>query len=348
MKRIMNHMLLILLSLILLGGITACGQKRVLEESKQVYPQKPITMIIPYGAGGTTDVTGRQFAVALEKQLGQSIVVVNQGGASGSVGTKTVLEAKPDGYTLFYTADSLGTQQVMGLSDYSYADFSPIMAVVNDPKVIVVSKDSKYTTLQELVEGMKAKPGKVKMSYTGPGGSGHVQALIYKELGLDMALTAYAGGAECILAVLGNQVDFTNSNYSTVTGYLASGDLRLLAVSALEPLSAYPDVPTLVEVIPKSERYLKMPFTPLSLVVDKDCPDEVKKTLREAALLAVEDSEWQTFVEKNALEKLYVNYPEINDIQKFYEDWQSMICWLLWDAGAAKNSPADYQIAKPE
>ncbi len=316
------------------------------EQEESAYPSKQINMIIPYGAGGTTDLTGRRLALALEKQFGQPIVVINQSGASGSVATKTVLDAKPDGYTIFYTADSLGTQRVMGLSDFSYDDFTPIMAVVDDPKVVVVTKDSKYDSLEGLVKDMQENKGKVKMSYTGPGGSGHVQALIYNELGLDMSLTAYSGGADCILAVLGNQVDFTNSNFSTVRDYIESGDLKLLGVASKTRLEAYPDVPTLLEVIPDAEKYLENPFTPLSLVIDKDCPDYVKTSLREAALKAVEDEEWKSFVKENSLNKLYENYPSEEDMDKFYEDWQSMVCWLLWDAGAAKNNPADFGIER--
>ena len=90
-----------------------------------------------------------------------------------------------------------------------------------------------------------------------------------------------------------------------------------------------------------------MPFTPLSLVVDKDCPEEVKETLRKAALEAVKDSKWQEFIKQNSLKELYVDYPEIADIEKFYQSWESLVCWLLWDAGAAKNDPAQYNIPRP-
>ncbi len=361
-----NKLVVLLLSLSLVLVMSACNgadvnvkkestvaneaqedtaSKATVQEAK-AYPNKQINMIIPYGAGGTTDLTGRRLALALEKQLGQAIVVINQAGASGSIATKTVLDAKPDGYTIFYTADSLGTQRVTGLSDFSYDDFSPIMAVVDDPKVIVVAKDSKYDNLEDLINDMKENKGKVKMSYTGPGGSGHVQALIYNNLGLDMALTAYSGGADCILAVLGKQVDFTNSNFSTVRDYIESGDLKLLGISAKSRLENYPDVPSLMEVIPESEKYLENPFTPLSLVVDKDCPDEVKEVLREAALKAVEDEDWKSFVKENSLNKLYEKYPTRADMDNFYADWQSMVCWLLWDAGAAKNNPADFGIER--
>lgn len=313
---------------------------------KTDYPTKPITMIVPYGAGGTTDLSGRQLAIQMEKHLGKSITVVNQGGASGSVGAKTVLDAKPDGYTILFTAESLGTQRVMGLSEMSYDDFAPIMVAVNDPKVIVVNKTSKYETLEDLVEDMKANPGKVKMSYTGPGGSGHVQSLIYNKLGLDAALTAYEGGSECIVAVLGDQVEFTNSNFSTVTGYLESGDLKLLGISATERLENYPDVPTLAEVIPGSEEYLQTPFTPLSLLVDKDVPEEIQELLKDAARKAIEEEEWKKYVADNCLEKLYEKYPDTESTKKFYKDWESLVSWLLHDAGVTKFSPEEFGIPK--
>lgn len=311
------------------------------------YPAKAITMIIPYGAGGTTDVHGRQFAIQLQKQLGKPITVVNQGGASGAKGCKTVLDAAPDGYTVLFTAESLGTQRVMDLSSMSYDDFAPIMAVTNDPKVIVVSKDSKYNTLQDLLDDMKANPGKIKMSYTGPGGSGHVQGLIFEKLGYKAALTAYSGGSDCLLAVLSKQVDFTNSNYSTIVGYLKSGDIKLLGVSAAARLPGHPDVPTLGEVDPAAAQYMKNPFSPLNFLVSKNVPADIQKVLREAALKAVKDPEWVKFVKDNSAEALYEMYPTIDDIKKFYKDWESMVSWMLYDAGVTKYSPEKFGIAKP-
>ncbi|MBQ4417104.1 MAG: tripartite tricarboxylate transporter substrate binding protein, partial [Butyrivibrio sp.] len=159
--------------------------------SQQAYPQKQITMIVPYGAGGTTDLIGRQFAAALEKELGQKIVVENMAGASGSVGARAALDASPDGYTLLFTADSLGTQRVMGISDMSYDDFEPVIAVGDDPKVMVVASDAPYADADALFDTMRENPGKIRMSYTGPGGSGHVNALIMNRYGLEPALTAY-------------------------------------------------------------------------------------------------------------------------------------------------------------
>lgn len=339
----MNRRITIALMLFCTFGLFAAG---VAEQTSPVYPQKPITMIVPYGAGGTTDISGRQLAMQLEKHLGKSITVINQGGASGSIGARTVLDAKSDGYTVLFTAESLGTQRVMGLSEMSYDDFTPIMVAVNDPKVIVVHKDSPYQTLQDLVNDIKSRPGKVKMSYTGPGGSGHVQALIYNKMGLDMALTAYPGGADCIVAVLGRQVEFTNSNYSTVTGYLESGDLKLLGISALQRLEAHPEVPTLDEILPGSQKYLGNPFTPLSLLVKADVPATVVQILREAASKAVQEQAWKDFVAKNSLDKLYEKYPDEASMRSFFTEWESLVSWLLYDNGAAKISPEKFGIKK--
>jgi tripartite-type tricarboxylate transporter receptor subunit TctC len=309
------------------------------------YPTKAISMIVPYDAGGTTDLTGRQFAILLRKYLGQSVNVVNQAGASGAIGCRTVLDAAPDGYTILYTAESLGTQRVMGISEMSYDDFIPIMTVVNDPKVIV-AKTGRYNTLNDLVADMRARPGRVRMSYTGPGGSGHVQALVYNKFGLDMALTAYSGGGPAIVAVLGEQVDFTNSNYSTVPTYVESGDLVLLGISATSRLPTYPNVPTLVEIIPESAQYLETPFTPLSLLVNKNTPPEIVQILREAAQKVVQDPEWKTYVRENNLEELYLKYPDEASIRKFYADWESSVSWLLYDAGAAQYSPERFNIPR--
>lgn len=311
------------------------------------YPKKAITMIIPYGAGGTTDLVGRQLAIALEKQLGQSIVVENMAGASGSVGAQAVLDADPDGYTVLLTAESLGTQRVMGISEMSYNDFAPISPIASDPKVVVVGKTSPYNTIQELLDDIKANPGKIQMSYTGPGGSGHIQALILNKFGYEPALTAYSSGSEGITAVLGNQVAFTNSNYATVASYIQSGDLKLLAVCATEPLAAYPDVPTLASVIEGSDELMSIPYSPLSLVVANDVPAEVQDVLRNATKEAVKDADFDKFMTDNCIDKLYEKYPTVDDAKKFYAQWESVVSWMLYDAGATVNSPEDYSIPKP-
>lgn len=313
----------------------------------QGYPHKSITMIVPYGAGGTTDLVGRQLAVALGKVLDVSIVVENQPGASGAIGCQAVLDADADGSTVLFCAESLGTQRVMGLSELSYADFSPIMATANDPKVIVAPSNSPYETIDDLLAAIKAAPNSIQMAYTGPGGSGHVQALIMNKFGYEPALTAYSGGSDCIVATMSNQVAFTNSNYSSVASYIESGDLKLLAVCANERMENFPDTPALSEVMEGSESYMAIPYTPLSLLVDKDVPAELQETLRTACAEAVKDPAFIEFMEKNNIEKLYEKYPTVEDMNAFYSNWESTVAWMIYDAGAAAHSPEDFGIAKP-
>lgn len=337
-----KSLIVLLLFVVVISSLLAQGAAEA-----SAYPEKAITMIIPYGAGGTTDVSGRKFAALLSKELGVAVTVVNQGGASGSIGCQAALDANPDGYTVLFTAESLGTQRVMGLTDLSYDNYKIISTMVNDPKVIVVAKDSKYSTLADLLADMKANPGKIKMSYTGPGGSGHVQGLIMEKLGYVPALTAYSSGADCYRAVLSGEVAFTNSNISTVKALIQSGDLRLLGVSSNVKLSIYPDAPLFEEVDPAAAPYMKNAFTPLNFLVSNQVDDSVVEVLRNATKKVVESSEWKSFIKDNALEELYLQYPTVEATKEFYKNWESMVSWMLFDAGVTKYSPADFGIAKP-
>lgn len=330
---------------------TAAGEKAptettAAEKPAADYPTKPITMIIPYGAGGTTDVYGRKLAALLEKQLGQSITVTNQGGASGSIGSQFVKEQPSDGYTLLVCAETMGTYRTLNVCDLGYDDFTVISPLVGDPKVLVVGKDSPYNTLEELLNAIKEKPGKITMSHSGPGGSGHNQGLILGELGYEVSMTSFDSGNAALLGVIGGQVDFTNPNISTLQGYIASGDVKPLAVFASERMAAYPDIPAFTETLPESEKYLDIPYTLLTFVVNNDTPQDVVAVLKDAAQKVFQDAEWISFVEENAADKVYEKYVDEAAMKEFYSKWQSVICWLQYDNGVAEKSPEEFGIKK--
>lgn len=316
-------------------------------EQEKRFPAKEITMIIPYPAGGTTDLVGRKLAAAMEKHLTKKIIILNQAGASGSIGTKTVFDAPADGYTLLFSADSLGTQRVMGLSEYSYSDFTPILLAANDPKVMVVKKNSQYSDLSSLISALKDESKKVSMSYTGPGGSGHVQSIIYEKLGLKPALIAYTGGRECLTAVLAGQIDFTNSNYSVAAPLIESGELVLVGICGENRLALHPDVPTLGEILPDAKDYMKIKFTPLSLLAKKDTPQKEMDFLGQIVQKAVEEEDWKSFLESNSIEPLYKKYENLDSMRKFYETWESNVSWMLYEAGVTKYSPEQFSIPAP-
>lgn len=328
------------------GAETGAESDEKPEVTETNYPNKPINMIIPYGAGGTTDVYGRTLAALLEKQLGQPITVTNQGGASGSIGSQFVKDQASDGYTLLVASEAIGTYRVLGTSELGYDDFTVISPLVGDPKVVVVGKDSPYNTLQELLDAIKANPGKITMSHSGPGGSGHNQGLILGELGYDVAMTSFDSGNAALLGVIGGQVDFTNPNISTLQSYIESGEVKALAVFASERMEAYPDIPAFTETVPEAEKYLDIPYTALTFCVNNDTPDEVVAVLKNAAQKVFADPEWTEFVEKNAADKLYEKYTTPEEIKDFYDKCQSIVCWLQYDNGVAPNSPEDFGIAR--
>ena len=272
-------------------------------------------------------------------------------GASGTAGLQLTKDAEPDGYTIVLAAESLGTCRVMGISELSYDDFAPISAIASDPKVVVVAANSDYETIQDLLDDIAANPGKIQMSYTGPGGSGHIQALLMNRYGYEPALTAYASGGDGITAVLSGEVQFTNSNYSTVVPYLDGDDdslrLRILAACATEPMAAQPDVPVLADYMPGSEELLEIPYSPLSLLVSSDVPAEVQEVLREATVAACADPDFNAWLEQNSVDKLFEMYPTIEDTKAFFTQWESVVSWMLDDAGVTVNSPEDFNIAKP-
>lgn len=328
----------------------AAGETTETTETKVAtdYPNKPINMIIPYAAGGTTDIYGRTLAAMLEKQLGQSITVTNQGGASGSIGSQFVKDQASDGYTLLVCAETMGTYRTMGTSELGYDDFTVIAPIVGDPKVVVVGKDSKYNTLQDLLDDIQANPGKITMSHSGPGGSGHNQGLVLGELGYEVAMTSFDSGNAALLGVIGGQVDFTNPNISSLQSYIDSGEVKALAVFSSERMEAYPDIPAFTETVPEAEKYLNIPYTALTFCVNNDTPAEVVEVLKAASQKVFADPDWTAFVEDNAAEKLYEKYTDDEAIKDFYDRSQSVICWLQYDAGVAPNSPESFGITRME
>ncbi|NLY37556.1 MAG: tripartite tricarboxylate transporter substrate binding protein [Tissierellia bacterium] len=311
----------------------------------QEYPSRSIQIIVPYSPGGTTDLVARAFAQALSEELKQEVSVVNQAGASGSVGTLSAFQAKQDGYTLLFSADSLGIQRVMNLTELSFDDFEPVMLVSNDPKVIVVNAKGPYDNVEDLFAAMQDKG--LSMSYTGPGGSGHIQALLYEKLGAKLTLTPFPGGLDAIVALMGDQVDFTNSNASVVWEYIQSGHLKALAVCGNNPLSLDPSIPLLGDEIQGAGELMDLAFTPLSLLVGNQTPPEIVEKLRDAAKKATKNPQWMEYMEKSGQEILYTRYEKPEEIKGFFKEFESKMSWLLYDAGVSFYSPEDFGIERP-
>jgi len=309
------------------------------------YPQKSINLIVPWPVGGITDRVARALAPIFEKYIGVPVVVMNIPGASGAIGTEQLYAKPSDGYNILFSAETLGMFRVLGYSKLGFDDFDPISMVIEDEKVIVVPKTSKYMTIDDLVKDIKNKPGKVRMSYSGPGASGHIQGLLLKKSGLDVSMTPFGGGSPAMLAAISGQVEFTVGNVANVLEYIKSGDLKALAIFSKEKVAAMPEVPPITQIVPELLPYLPLTF-PNCILIKKGTPAEVKATIQKALVSAFNDAKWIEFTDLSYYNRM--DHLKNQDVTEYWQRWTSIVAWLLYDAGAAPNSPDQYGIKRFE
>jgi tripartite-type tricarboxylate transporter receptor subunit TctC len=214
------------------------------------YPNKPIKIIVPFPAGGTSDVMGRLIADELGKALKQSVVVENIGGAGGAIGSERAAKSAPDGYTLVLTgvgsnAVNHGLNPKLGYD--SNRDFHHITQIMSGPNVLVVHPDQPFKTMKELIAYAKSNPGKLNFGYT-PAASGHMAMEQLKQSAkLFMVGIPYRGGAPMMTDLLGGQIPLTFINQDAALPHVKSGKLRALAVTSAQRNPLYPDTPTIAE-----------------------------------------------------------------------------------------------------
>jgi len=220
----------------------------------QAFPERPVTVVVPFTTGGDADLSARNLAPALQKVIGQPVVVLNRAGASGSIGSQVVKEAKPDGYTLLLAR--IGSQALLpalqrNLS-YRWDDFTFLGLLERNPFVCAVHADSPYRTFADLVEAMKKTPGKLNYSTSGPGtilNLGPQMMFDVLKLGPEAAVQiVYKGGGDAALAVLSRDVDFNCGNLTSLIGNLKGGRMRALFTTTAQRWPDIPDVPTVREL----------------------------------------------------------------------------------------------------
>jgi tripartite-type tricarboxylate transporter receptor subunit TctC len=216
------------------------------------YPNKPITLIIPFPAGGVTDVVGREVGRNLTKYLKQPVVIDNRVGASGNIGTQFVAKAQPDGYTLgilTVSAMSIAPHITKNLGFNPTKDFTPITNVVRTDGAIVASLSTPFNTVPELVRFAKENPGKVNYASVGIGSIPHLTAEMFAQrAGINMLHVPYKGAAPAMQDLMANHINlsFETSLVSAVSN-LASGRLKILAITGPQRSPAVPNVPTVAE-----------------------------------------------------------------------------------------------------
>ncbi|GAL09226.1 tricarboxylate transport protein TctC [Vibrio astriarenae] len=258
------------------------------------YPTKNIRLVVPFGAGGGTDAVGRTLANSAKDVLGQNIAIMNRTGGAGAVGMSFGAQQRADGYTLTVVTREIASLPQMGLMRHTADDFKLIRLVNLDPAVVLVSKDSPYNTINDLVKDAKENPGSVKFASTAA--PNFYLMSLEKDQDIKMNAIPYNGASEAIPAVLGKHTDVTMVTPGEAIAQLRSGQLKALGVMSEERIEYIPDVPTLkeqgIDVVTGTWRGIGAP---------KDTPDEIVEILGNAFDEAMASAEFKEFMQKGAM-----------------------------------------------
>ena len=266
------------------------------------YPDKPIRMVVPFAAGTTTDTIARALSDVLSKELGQPITIENKAGAGGSIGTEFVAKSKPDGYTLEF-----GTIGTFAINKGLYAelpydpakDFTYLLMPGYTPTLLVVGKNSTYTTLKDLIDDAKKRPGTISFASAGNGTTGHLAGELLKNMsGVDMVHVPYKSGTQALTDTIGGQVGFMFYHPVAVVPHLKDGNLKALGASAKTRAQLAPNVPTIDE-----SGFKGFDLTAwFMLAAPAGLPKDVEDRLRTAAAKAINDPGLKATLVKQGLE----------------------------------------------
>ncbi len=217
----------------------------------QTFPSKPIRVVIPFVAGGSSDIVGRAMASRFQEFLGQPGVVENKPGANGSIAAEFVAKAEPDGYTILVGSIGVFSINAALFKDLRYnpvRDFAPITLAVTTPNVLITKPDLPASSMKELVDYGRRNPGKLSYCSSGTGSSDHLTGELWKQgSGLFAVHVPYRGGAACQTDIMGSQVDISFQNLGAVTNYIRGNRMKALAVTAKTRHPQLPNVPTVAE-----------------------------------------------------------------------------------------------------
>lgn len=308
---------ILLISMLLLMAGCGGGGKPA---AKPKYPEKAIDMIIPWPAGGSSDLAARAIAKAAEKELGVAITPINIAGSNGAIAWAEVLKRQPDGYTIALITFDILSNQALKTSQVKYDDIEYFLQFTDQPFAIMVHNDSPYKTIQDLVKAAKANPN-LKMGTTPLGGVFHQAVILFEQkAGVKFANVPFRGSPDLNAALLGKHLDAQMNTLTVADQHIKNGTLRILAVTSEKRMPDYPNAPTLKEsgfdVVYGSWRAIGM---------RKGAPPEVKAKLVEAFGKAYNSKEFQEIAQKSKFEPFFrspadfdkhlkVLYPEVEKV----------------------------------
>jgi tripartite-type tricarboxylate transporter receptor subunit TctC len=266
-------------------GLAAAGGAQA-----QAWPNKPVTLVVPFPAGGSTDAIARAVGPKLQEKLGATFIVDNKAGAGGTVGAGNVKRAAPDGYTILVTSLGplvIGPHLIKGITYDPLKDFDYITVAVQAPNVLAVPASSPHKSLADVIAYEKANPGKMSFASAGNGTSDHLTAeLFWQMTGTTGLHIPYKGGAPAMSDLLGGQVDATFGNINTVLTNIKAGKLKALAITSTKRSPLLPDVPTMEESGIKGVTV----YSWQAFAAPKGLPADIKGKLHEALVAAINDA----------------------------------------------------------
>jgi tripartite-type tricarboxylate transporter receptor subunit TctC len=291
----------------LAGALGAAGSSPWTWAQQGAYPNRPIELVVSFGAGGGTDVLARALSEGLRPHLPQPVTVNNKPGASGSIGMTDVARSAPDGYKLIMLTVEATILSHIGIGKVNNQDFTPIARLNFDPSAITVRADAPWNTLEEFLDAARKKPGEVSVGNAGPGSIWHVAATALEaKTGIKVNHIGFQGAGPAVLALAGGHVDSVAVSPAEVSTQVQAGKLKILGVMADQRLKGFEKVPTF------KEKGIDLKLGAWrGLAGPKDMPANVVQTLVEAVNKAVNEP-----VYKNALEKLNLG-PAFGDAASF-------------------------------
>lgn len=313
--------------------------------TEDTYPNKNINMTVPYGAGGTTDLTARALANAMGKELGVTINVVNTPGAGGSAGTLNVQNSKVDGYTMLANGMlAFCTMPVNGYTDKTFREWD-IWVATYAPNVIVVPQNSPFNTIEDLIKAIQEHPGEITAGTAGIGSGGHFGAEIIKSIaGAPYKHITYNGGGPAFTATLAGEIDFCPQLLAEYKDAIITGQVKALCTLADEDITISEGVtiPSIKNYYPEAASLLPMGEV-TAILIPKGLPESSLAKLDAAFEVAVKDQAFLDFCESRSFT---VNPMGRAESQAYLENFASKACYLMYDAGAVTINPADFGIER--
>jgi tripartite-type tricarboxylate transporter receptor subunit TctC len=296
---------------LVLAVILALGWALPSPARAAAFPERDITVVVPWPAGGGTDALARTLAKNGKKYFGVNITVVNRVGGGGAVGANSVATGKADGYTVCVIPFNLITYQLTGLSDLSVKDFDLIALLNRSPAGFSVKADSQFKTLKELMDYAKTNPGVVTVGHAGPGQPWHLSAaLMASTYNLKFAFVPFDGAAPTRVALVGGHIAMASTGMDEMLQFYKTKQIRFLAAVMPTRNPFFPDVPTVAEAGYPIENPI---FDWRGLAVAKGTPPEILTVLRDGFRKAAEDPEYIKLMDDLALPRVYMEYDKFGE-----------------------------------